>query len=96
MGHLHTAWCAVNRITPDGDVLGVHERISVHDAMYACTIGGAHQIKMDHLIGSLEAGKLADFAVLEDDPYEVDPVELKNIKVWGTVVGGVAYQSTAD
>ena len=96
MGHLHTAWCAVNRITPDGDVLGEDEQISVHDAMYACTIGGAHQIKMDHLIGSLEAGKLADFAVLEDDPYEVDPVELKNIEVWGTVVGGVSYRSTAD
>ena len=96
MGHLHTAWCAVNRITPSGDVLGEHERISVHDAMEAITIGGAHQIKMDHLVGSIESGKMADFAILEEDPYEVDPVRLKDIRVWGTVVGGTAFESTAE
>ena len=96
MGHLHTAWCAVNRITPSGDVLGEHERISVHDAMEAITIGGAYQIKMDHLVGSIESGKMADFAILEEDPYEVDPTHLKNIKVWGTVVGGVPFRSTID
>lgn len=96
MGHLHTAWCAVNRITPSGDVLGEHERISVHDAMIAITLGGAQQIKMDHLVGSIESGKLADFAVLDEDPYEVDPVRLKDIGVWGTVVGGVPFASTAQ
>jgi len=89
MGHLHTAWCAVNRITPSGDVLGEHERIPVHDAMVAITLGGAQQIKMDHLVGSIESGKMADFAVLEEDPYEVDPVRLKDIGVWGTVLGGI-------
>ena len=96
MGHLHTAWCAVNRITPSGDVLGEQERISVHDAMEAITIGGAYQIKMDHLVGSIESGKMADFAVLEEDPYEVEPIRLKDIKVWGTVVGGTPFQSTAE
>lgn len=94
MGHLHTAWCAVNRITPSGDVLGEEERISVHDALYACTIGAAHQIKMDHEIGSIEAGKLADFAVLDDDPLSVDPVTLKDVGVWGTVLGGVAMPAS--
>ena len=56
--------------------------------MRAATIGAARQIKLDHEIGSIQAGKLADFAVLEDDPYEVDPTALKDIGVWGTVVGG--------
>ena len=96
MGHLHTAWCAVNRITPSGDVLGEHECIPVHDALHAITLGGAHQIKMDHLVGSIEAGKFADFAILDQDPYDVDPVALKDIPVWGTVVGGVPHQSTAQ
>ena len=58
-------------------------------ALQACTLDAAHQLKLDHDIGSLEAGKLADFAVLESDPYEVSPEQLKDISVWGTVLGGV-------
>ena len=89
LGHLHTAWCAVNRVTASGEVLGPEERISVMDAMKAITIDAAYQLKLDHEMGSIEAGKLADFAVLEDDPLEVDPMALKDIEVWGTVLGGV-------
>jgi hypothetical protein len=48
---------------------------------------------MDHEIGTIEAGKLADFAVLESDPLECDPMALRDIKVWGTVVGGVIYEA---
>ncbi len=89
LGHLHPAWGAVNGFTASGQVLGDHEKISVHDAMHAITLGAAHQIKMDHDVGSIEAGKLADFAVLDADPYEVNPLEIKDIGVWGTVLGGV-------
>jgi hypothetical protein len=85
---LHAAWAAVNRLTASGEVLGPHERISVADAMHAITLGAAYQLKMDHLIGSIEPGKNADFAVLEKDPYEVDPVDLRDIPIWGTVLGG--------
>jgi predicted amidohydrolase YtcJ len=93
MGHLHTAWCAVNRITSTGEVLGPEERISVMDAMKAITIDAAYQLKLDHEMGSIESGKFADFAVLEDDPLEVDPMTLKDIKVWGTVLGGVPQRA---
>jgi len=88
LGHLHVMWCAVNRLTASGQVLGPDERISVATAMQAATLGAAYQLKLDHEIGSIEAGKLADFAVLAEDPFEVDPMELKNIEVWGTVLGG--------
>ncbi|STW32368.1 exoenzymes regulatory protein AepA [Klebsiella michiganensis] len=37
---------------------------------------------MDHLIGSIECGKYADFTVLEDDPQAIEPVQLKDVKVW--------------
>jgi predicted amidohydrolase YtcJ len=90
LGSLHTAWCAVNRVTATGDVLGAEERIPVVDALGAVTLGAAYQIKLDHEIGSIEPGKRADFAVLADDPLEVDPMALKDIEVWGTVLGGVA------
>ena len=93
MGHLHTMWCAVNRLTASGQVLGENERISAEDALHAVTLGAAWQLKLDHEIGSIEAGKYADFAVLEEHPYEVDPVTLKDIGVWGTVLGGIPMQA---
>ncbi|MDH3660969.1 MAG: amidohydrolase family protein, partial [Alphaproteobacteria bacterium] len=88
LGPLFTAWCAVNRLTASGRVQGEHERIQVAEALYAITLGAAYTLKLDGEIGSIEAGKHADFAVLEDDPTEVDPVELKDVGVWGTVQGG--------
>ncbi len=88
MGHLHVSWCAVNRRTATGQVLGAEEAISVDSAMRAATIGAAHQMKVDHLVGSIETGKFADFAVLTEDPYDVNPMLLKDIGVWGTVLGG--------
>jgi hypothetical protein len=84
-------WSAVNRLTVSGKVLGEHERISAYDALHAVTLGGAYLLKMDHEIGSLECGKFADFAVLDESPLEVDPHKIKDIKVWGTVVGGKKF-----
>ena len=90
-GHLHTMWCAVNRLTSTGKVLGENERISVDRAFHAATIDAAYQLHMDHLIGSLEVGKFADLTVLDDDPYTVAPEAIKDINVWGTVVSGVPH-----
>ncbi|WP_206378119.1 amidohydrolase [Sneathiella limimaris] len=92
MAPLFTAWCAVNRITESGNILGEYEKISVPEALYAITLGAAYTLQMDHLIGSIEIGKWADFAVLEDDPETVDPMNLKDIKIWGTVLGGEKHQ----
>jgi len=90
-GHLHSMWCAVNRVTPKGRVLGEYEKISAYDALYACTVDAAYLLHMDHEIGSIEAGKWADFAVLDASPLDVDPMAIKDIGVWGTVVGGQKY-----
>lgn len=88
LGPLFTAWAAVTRITASGRVQGEGEKITVAEALEAITLGAAFTLGMDHLIGSIEAGKRADFAVLEDDPYEVAPEALKDVAVWGTVQGG--------
>jgi predicted amidohydrolase YtcJ len=90
---LFTAWCAVNRRTASGRVLGPDERITVAQALHAITLGAAYTLKLDHLLGSIDVGKCADFAVLGDDPTTVDPMALKDIPVHGTIVGGVAFPS---
>ncbi|MEZ5872025.1 MAG: amidohydrolase [Nitratireductor sp.] len=88
MGPLHVAWCAVNRLTPSGRVLGEDQRISVADALHALTLGAAYTLKLDGEIGSIEIGKQADFAILEGDPTKVKPAELRDIGVAGTMMGG--------
>ncbi len=93
LGPLFTAWCAVNRLTASGRVLGAHERISVADALQAITLGAAYTLKLDYEIGSIESGKRADFCVLDDDPTAVPPEQLKDVRVWGTVQGGRVFQA---
>ncbi|WP_137891871.1 amidohydrolase [Ramlibacter sp. 2FC] len=91
LGPLFTAWCAVNRLTPKGRVLGAAERLSVPQALHAITLGAAWTLKLDHEIGSIECGKRADFCVLEDDPLVMDPLRLKDLRVWGTVLSGRVF-----
>lgn len=88
LGPLHVAWCAVNRLTPSGRVLGENQRISVEAALHAITLGAAFTLKLDSEIGSIETGKKADFAVLGQDPLTVAAVALRDIPVLGTVMGG--------
>jgi predicted amidohydrolase YtcJ len=91
LGPLFTAWCAVNRLTANGRVLGEHECISVADALRTITIGAAYTLHMDDEIGSIEVGKKADFAVLNDDPTTIEPESLKDVSVWGVVQGGRVF-----
>ena len=93
LGPLFTAWCAVNRLTASGRVQGEEERITIENAMYAITLGAAYTLHMDDEVGSLETGKSADFAILEEDPYLCAPDELKNVKVWGTMQGGRIFDA---
>jgi predicted amidohydrolase YtcJ len=88
LGPLFTAWCAVNRLTSSGRVLGAAERIGVADALRAITLGAAWTLHLDDRIGSIEVGKLADFCVLDDDPLGIAPEALKDVRVAGTVLGG--------
>ena len=95
IGSLHVAWTAVNRIIPSGEILGPEERISVAEALRAVTLGGAWQLRMEDEIGSISPRKFADCAVLDADPFEVDPMELRDIPVWGTMSSGVLHEGAA-
>ncbi len=88
LGPLFTAWCAVNRRTASGRQLGKRECISVDDALRTITLGAAYTLKLDGEVGSIECGKRADFAVLEDDPVAAGAQGLKDVRIWGVVQGG--------
>ena len=96
LGPLFTAWCAANRITPKGRVLGENERLTVHQALHAITMGAAWSLKMDHEIGSIAVGKRADFCVLLDNPLTLGAKKLKDARVWGTVLGGQIFPAQSE
>ncbi len=93
IGPLFTAWCAVNRLTASGRTLGEAEKITVADALRAITLGAAYTLKLDEELGSIDVGKRADFAILDDDPLAVAPVKLKDVGVWGTMMGGKIFEA---
>ena len=96
----HSARAAFHRVVRGqpasphpGASSGAAERIDVAQALSAITLGAAYTLKMDHEIGSIEVGKRADFCVLEDDPLALPPERLKDVRVWGTVMGGRAFEA---
>jgi len=50
---------------------------------------------MDREVGSLSPGKFADMAILEEDPYKVDPMDLRDIPIWGTMLGGTVFPAAS-
>ncbi len=92
---LFLAWSAVNRQTNEGNVVAPEQRIGVHDALRAITIEGAYSWRKEHELGSIAPGKIANFTVLEQNPYQVKPLALKDIPIWGTMFEGRLFPNTA-
>ncbi len=78
----------VTRKDVRGRVWGPSQRISVAEAMQICTMHGAYASFEEDSKGSLTAGKLADYVILESDPHDVDPDSIVDINVVRTVLGG--------
>lgn len=85
---LFLMWCAVNRITSSGRVAGTDQKISAEQALRGVTINAAYSHRLEEERGSIESGKLADFTILDENPLNVDPIKIKDIVVWGTIVEG--------
>jgi predicted amidohydrolase YtcJ len=86
---LHIVWCAVNRLTRSGKLLGADQRIDVRDALKAITIHAAWQYFEENRKGTIEPGKLADFVILSDNPLTVDSMKIKELRVVETIKEGV-------
>ncbi|MDE1947396.1 MAG: amidohydrolase [Burkholderiales bacterium] len=85
------AWCAATRTTREGRVVSPDERLTLQQALRGITIDAAWALRVEHEVGSISAGKRADFCVLEDDPFELGADGLKDVRVAGTVFEGVPH-----
>ncbi len=81
-------WAGVNRVTNDGNVRGPEQRVSRLGALKAVTLDAAYSLQQDKDVGSIVAGKLANFTILAENPLTSDPLKIKDIAVWGTVHEG--------
>ena len=86
---MHTVWCAVNRISRNGVVIGADQRIGVYDALKAITKEAAYEYFEEDSKGTIEEGKRADLVILSESPVEVDSMDIKDIKVLETIKDGV-------
>ena len=70
------------------------QKLTVDESVRAFTWGSAYAEFQENVKGAIEVGKLADFVILSDDIFTIDPVNIKKAKVLTTVVDGkVVYQT---
>ena len=92
---LEGIWCAVERRTSDGDVLGPEQRVDAETALRAYTSAAAELGFEEDRKGTLEPGRLADVAVLSGDPVAIDPAGIGSLAVDHTIIGGEVAWSRA-
>ena len=78
----------VTRTDIRGTVWGASQKITLAEALKVLTVNGAYASFEERIKGSLTAGKLADLVVLKADPRTVPAIEIVNIGIERTMVGG--------
>lgn len=91
----YIATAAARTMADGGEVLNAAERVTVAQALRGSAIDAAWMCHADGLVGSLAAGKAADFVFLGDDPlaHENDPDAVREIPVLATYLDGVEVHS---
>jgi predicted amidohydrolase YtcJ len=78
----------VHRKTASGADFAPQERITVKQAIHAYTVGSAYAVHEEHYKGALTHGMLADFVVLSEDIYKVQPNQISQVSITATVISG--------
>jgi predicted amidohydrolase YtcJ len=81
-------YAAVTRKAESGQELLPEEAVSASQALALYTVNAAYASFEEDIKGSITSGKLADIVVLSDDPTEVPPERIKDIRVEMTILGG--------
>jgi len=79
---------SITRKDNTGTVYGPDQAITREEALRLYTSAASRYAFAENRVGSIEVGKLADFAILSADPMTVDEDEIKNIVALKTIVGG--------
>ncbi|MEC6798477.1 amidohydrolase [Photobacterium sp. S4TG1] len=85
------AWSAATRITNSGNVVRPDLALSRDAALRGITIEAAYSWGQEQNLGSIKTGKIANFTILEQDPYKVELKKLKDIPIYGTVFEGKLF-----
>lgn len=85
---LRVLHATVNRVSRSGEIIGPDQRVPVYIALKSITDWAAYQAFEEKIKGTLTAGKLADFVILDRNPLKIDPMELTNLKVMATIKEG--------
>lgn len=75
---------------------GPNQKVTIEEALRIATLNGAYASYEEGVKGSITAGKVADFVMLERDPADVDPDTIKDIRIARTVVGGRTMYPKGD
>jgi hypothetical protein len=84
-------FAAVTRQDRDGEPDGgwyADQALTRAEALHSFTLGAAFAAHQEDRLGSLEAGKWADFIVVDRDFFEIPAAEIDDIRVLQTWVGG--------
>ena len=93
----HPLWhCVARRNARSGESIAPAQKLSREEALRAATSGGAYLTFEENLKGSLEPGKLADMAVLNDDYLSVPEDRIKDLYSVMTIVGGRIVHRSED
>ncbi|MGL6268981.1 MAG: amidohydrolase, partial [Chitinophagaceae bacterium] len=83
----------VNRVSRSGDIIGPDQRVSPYVALKSLTDWAAYSIFGEKIKGTITAGKLADFVILDKNPVKIDPMAIGDLKVMATIKEGKTIYS---
>lgn len=82
-------YCAISRKSlSGGEAYRSEQALSASEALHAYTVEGAYATHEEHIKGSINEGKYADFIIMDADLTQMPPEDITSTRVLRTYVGG--------